>query len=48
MEEQWQAIKGSIMTSADASVGRARKKHPVWFTATTDELTTLLDDMDLR
>ena len=44
VEEQWQALKDGIMTTADASVGHARKKQPDWFIDATDILTPLLDD----
>ena len=44
VEEQWQTLKECIMTSADAAVGRAKKKQPDWFIDATDILTPLLDD----
>ena len=44
VEEQWQTLKDSIMTSAEETVGCARKKLPDWFIDATDVLAPLLDD----
>jgi len=43
-EEQWRALKDSIVTSADESFGRARKKQPDWFIDATDVLAPLMDN----
>ena len=43
VEQQWRALKDSIMTSADECIGRARKKQPDWFINATDVLTPLLN-----
>ena len=44
VEEQWKALKGSIMTSADEYIRHARKKQPDWLIDATDVLTLLLDN----
>ena len=44
MEQQWEALKDSIVTSADEFIGRARKKQLDWFIDATDVLTPLLDN----
>jgi len=44
VEEQWRALKDSIVTSADESIGCARKKQPDWFIDATDVLAPLMDN----
>jgi len=44
VEQQWKALKDSIMTSADECIGHVRKKQPDWFIDATDLLTPLLDN----
>ena len=42
-EHNWNTLKSCIITTADAIVGRGRKKQPDWFVQATDTLQPLLD-----
>jgi hypothetical protein len=42
-EENWTAVKSSIISAAKASIGRGRRRQPEWFEDNSETTTPLID-----